>query len=185
LLFAHDTEVFLQAAAALVNTEDPDGDQLPDVAALSEFVRTWGWTGVRQLGQAELESVRELRPRLRQFWSGTTDEVVASVNQLLAEEHAVPQLVRHDEWDYHLHATADDAPIATRMAVEAAMAITDVIRAGELSRLRTCEYPGCGNVIVDLSRNRSKRYCEAGCGNRAAVAAYRARLASQSGQRRP
>ena len=99
MLFAHDTEVFLQAAAALVNTADPDGDQLPDVAALDEFVRTWGWTGIRQLGQAELDSVRELRPRLREFWSGDLEDVVASVNQLLAEAHAVPQLVRHDEWD--------------------------------------------------------------------------------------
>jgi predicted RNA-binding Zn ribbon-like protein len=182
LLFAHDTEVFLQAAAALVNTADPDGDQLPDVAALDEFVRTWGWTGIRHLDQDELDSVRELRPRLRQFWSGDLDDVVASVNRLLAEAHAVPQLVRHDEWDdYHIHATPDEAPLATRMAVEAAMAITDVIRAGELSRLRRCEYPGCASVVVDLSRNRSKRYCDGGCGNRAAVAAYRARKVARSG----
>ena len=132
--------------------------------------------------QDELDSVRELRPRLRQFWSGDLDDVVVSVNQLLAEAHAVPQLVRHDEWDdYHLHATPDEAPLATRMAVEAAMAISDVIRAGELSRLRVCEYPGCGNVVVDLSRNRSKRYCEEGCGNRAAVAAYRARKVARPG----
>jgi predicted RNA-binding Zn ribbon-like protein len=63
------------------------------------------------------------------------------------------------------------------MAVEAAMALIDVIRSDELSRLRICGYQGCGNVVVDLSKNRSRRYCEAGCGNRAAVAAYRARKA--------
>jgi predicted RNA-binding Zn ribbon-like protein len=96
---------------------------------------------------------------------------------MLSEANAVPQLVRHDGWDYHLHATPPNAPLATRMAVEAAMALTDVIRVGELSRLRICDYPGCGNVVVDLSKNRSKRYCERGCGNRAAVAAYRARRA--------
>ena len=58
------------------------------------------------------------------------------------------------------------------------MAFVDVVRTGELSRLRTCEFPGCGNVVVDLSKNRSKRYCDAGCGNRAAVNAYRARKAA-------
>jgi predicted RNA-binding Zn ribbon-like protein len=68
------------------------------------------------------------------------------------------------------------------MAVEAAMALTDVVRADELSRLRICEYPGCGNVVIDLSKNRSKRYCDAGCGNRAAVAAYRARRSGSAAQ---
>jgi predicted RNA-binding Zn ribbon-like protein len=181
MLFAHDTEVALQAAAALVNTDDPDGEQLPDLAALDGFVRAWGWSGDRQRDQAELESVRELRPRLRELWSGTPDEVVATLNRMLAEARAVPQLVKHDGWDYHLHATPPDAPLATRMAVEAAMAVSDVVRAGELSRLRVCEYPGCGSVVVDLSRNRSKRYCDGGCGNRAAVAAYRARKVARSG----
>ena len=93
----------------------------------------------------------------------------------------MPQLVRHDQLDYHLHATPPHAPLATRMAVEAAMALTDVIRVGELSRLRICEYPGCGNVLVDLSKNRSRRYCEGSCGNRAAVAAYRARKTKDEG----
>jgi predicted RNA-binding Zn ribbon-like protein len=176
LLFAHDTEVALAAAAALVNTDD-EGELLPDVAALDEFVRTWGWTGDRTRDQAEVRSVRDLRPRLRAVWSMSEDEVVSFVNDLLREARALPQLVRHDSWDWHLHATPPDAPLATRMAVEAAMAFIDVIRAGELSRLRSCAYPTCENVVVDLSRNRSKRFCEAGCGNRAAVAAYRARKA--------
>ena len=63
------------------------------------------------------------------------------------------------------------------MAVEAAMAMVDVVREGELRRLRICDMPDCGGVLVDLSKNRSKRYCEGSCGNRAAVAAYRARKA--------
>lgn len=71
-----------------------------------------------------------------------------------------------------------DAPLATRMAVEAAMALADLVRAGELGRLRICAHPDCANVLVDLSKNRSRRFCEAGCGNRAAVSAYRARKAA-------
>jgi predicted RNA-binding Zn ribbon-like protein len=177
LIFAHDTEVALQAAAALVNTIDGDQDELLDVAALDEFVTTWGWTGDRTHDLAELQAVRELRDELREFWSSDRDETVARVNRMLRDMNAVPQLVRHDDWDYHLHATPPQAPLATRMAVEAAMALTDVVRADELSRLRVCGYQGCGNVVVDLSKNRSKRYCDSGCGNRAAVAAYRARKA--------
>jgi predicted RNA-binding Zn ribbon-like protein len=58
------------------------------------------------------------------------------------------------------------------------MAFVDVVRGGQLDRLRICDFPGCGNVVVDLSKNRSKRFCDAGCGNRAAVNAYRARKAT-------
>jgi predicted RNA-binding Zn ribbon-like protein len=101
------------------------------------------------------------------------------VNALLREAVALPQLVRHDDWPYHLHATPLDAPLADRLAVEAAMAMVDVVREGELRRLRICEFPDCGAVLVDLSKNRSRRFCDSGCGNRAAVNAYRARRAAQ------
>ena len=182
MLFAHDTEVALAAAAALVNTAplvtadgDTDEEDLPDIAALDTFVSSWGWTGELRHDEAELRAVRALRPRLRRIWEVDEDEVVQIVNQLLREAKALPQLVRHDEWSYHLHATPPAAPLATRMAVEAAMAIVDVVRSDELSRLRICGYPRCINVVVDLSKNRSKRFCDDGCGNRAAVAAYRAR----------
>jgi predicted RNA-binding Zn ribbon-like protein len=178
LIFAHDTEVALAAAAALVNTDDGDDEHLPDIAALDEFVRAWGWTGDRRRDEAELRAVRELRPRLRRLWEVDEEIVVEIINGLLREANALPQLVRHDRWDYHLHATPPDAPLATRMAVEAAMAFVDVVRGKELSRLRICAFPTCSNVVIDLSKNRSKRFCEGGCGNRAAVAAYRARKAA-------
>jgi predicted RNA-binding Zn ribbon-like protein len=178
LLFAHDTEEGLAAAAALVNTAGSDGEQLPGPAALDEFTRAWDWTGGRTHDQAELQAVRDLRPRLRQLWQADEERAVTIVNSLLRDANALPQLVRHGSWGYHLHATRPDAPLATRMAVEAAMAFVDLVRAGELNRLRICAYPGCGNVLVDLSKNRSKRYCDTGCSNRAAVDAYRARLRS-------
>jgi predicted RNA-binding Zn ribbon-like protein len=178
MVFAHDTELALAAAAALVNTAGRDGEKLPDLAALDRFFHAYGWTGSRQHTEAELRSVQDLRPRLRRIWEAGEDEVVEIVNTLLRESNALPQLIRHDNWPYHLHATPPDAPLATRMAVEAAMAFVDVVRDRQLDRLRICEFPDCGNVVVDLSKNRSKRFCEAGCGNRAAVSAYRARKAA-------
>jgi predicted RNA-binding Zn ribbon-like protein len=179
MIFGHYTEEGLACAAALINTADGDDELLPDMAALDEFVKVWGWTGQRERSPAELRAVQALRPRLRQFWQLDEHGVVALVNEVLRETHALPQLVKHDHWDYHLHATSPDAPLATRIAADIAMAVIDVVCAKELRRLRLCEYPGCTNVIIDLSRNRSKRFCDAGCGNRAAVAAYRARQAGK------
>jgi predicted RNA-binding Zn ribbon-like protein len=175
VLFAHDTEVALSAAAALVNTAQDTGDELPDVASLDVFVREWGWTGDRRHDQAELDAVRALRPRLRLLWDLDESGVAELINSMLREAHALPQLVKHDEWDYHLHATSSDAPLADRMAVEAAMAMIDVIRQNELTRLQICAADTCGDVLVDLSKNRSRRFCSTGCSNRTHVAAYRAR----------
>src|SRR5579863_4362393 len=90
------------------------------------------WTVGRAHDQAELDAVRRLRPRLERLWDMAEDDAAALVNALLREASALPQLVKHDQWDYHLHATPPDAPLADRMAVEAAMAFTDVIRSGQL-----------------------------------------------------
>jgi predicted RNA-binding Zn ribbon-like protein len=60
------------------------------------------------------------------------------------------------------------------------MAFADVIRSGQLDRLRACAASDCGDVLVDLSKNRSRRFCDSGCGNRMNVAAYRARQAERS-----
>jgi predicted RNA-binding Zn ribbon-like protein len=174
MLFAHDTEVALRAAAALVNTDQED-DELPDVKALDRFVATWGWTGSRRGDKAELERVRALRPRLRALWHADKDGVAAAVNDMLREAHALPHLVRHGEWDYHLHATPPDAALSDRMMVEAAMAIVDVVRSGELDRLRVCDASDCDDVVVDLSKNRARRYCSTSCSNRVNMAAFRAR----------
>lgn len=173
MLFAHDTEVALAAASALVNTAEDGG--LDTLAELDAFLAEWGYTGSRKRNRAELEAVQELRPRLRQVWYEDKDGAVRIVNALLREASALPRLVKHDEWDYHLHATSPEQPLADRMAVEAAMAFVDVIRMDELDRLRSCAADDCESVYVDLSKNRSRRFCDSKCLNRANVAAYRAR----------
>ena len=175
MLFAHDTEVSLQATAALVNTGRGGAEDLPDVAALDMFVDDWRWTGSRAHDQAELEAVRGMRQRLAGVWSMTKDEVADLVNTLLRDARALPQLVKHDGWDYHMHATSADAPLADRMAVDAAMGFADVIRSDELERLRVCAADDCDDVLVDLSKNRSRRFCSLTCANRVNVAAYRSR----------
>jgi len=175
MAFTHDTELSLSATAALVNTGRAAVDEMPDVAALDAFIDHWQWSGSRTHEQAELAAVRALRTRLDRLWEMTADEAVVLVNTLLADANALPQLVKHDGWDYHIHATSPDAPLADRMAVDAAMAIADVIRVGEFGRLRVCAADDCEDVVVDLSKNRSRRFCSLTCANRVNVAAYRSR----------
>lgn len=177
MTFTHDTEVALVAAAALVNTAGGGAseDTLRTPSDLARFLDEQGWFGFRAGDEEELEAVRALRPELRRLWQLDEAGLVEHTNRILREARALPQLVDHDNLGWHIHAVPQEAPLATRMAVEAAMAVIDVVRTGELDRLKTCAAEDCDDVVVDLSRNRSKRFCEGGCGNRENVRAYRDR----------
>jgi predicted RNA-binding Zn ribbon-like protein len=106
------------------------------------------------------------------------NNAVPIVNAMLRDGHALPQLVIHDHFDWHIHATEPDAPLAMRMLSESAMAFVDVIRADAWDRVRMCAADDCESVYVDFSKNGSKRYCDTGnCGNRMNVIAYRRRKA--------
>jgi predicted RNA-binding Zn ribbon-like protein len=164
----------LQAAVVLVNSAG-EPDTMTTVAELDEWYAAFSYTGSRRRDPAELEAVRALRPVLRRLFTAGRDEAVELVNRMLAEAGALPQLVRHEPFDWHLHAVSSDASLPTRVTVEVAMAMVDVIRADEMSRLGVCADDDCDGIVLDLSRNRSRRYCSTACGNRNSVAAYRAR----------
>lgn len=176
MVFADDTSISLLAAVALVNSgEEPE--TLTSLADLDTFFDEHGYTGSRAHDAAELESLRALRGPLRELLTSDRDRAVEIVNQLLADHRALPQLVRHGDTDWHLHATDPAATLPDRIAVETALAMIDVIRADELTRLSVCADDTCNGLVLDLSRNRSRRFCSTTCGNRVAVAAYRSRRA--------
>ena len=47
MIFTHDTELTLRAASVLINSNRVDGEQMPDLAALDEYLDGFGWTGRR------------------------------------------------------------------------------------------------------------------------------------------
>src|SRR5688572_4977453 len=143
MVFAYDSEMALQSAVELVNSaEEPD--TLTTVAELDEFLGRWQYSGRRERTRAELDGVRAVRPRLRELLTADRDHAVELVNGMLGEVRLRPQLVRHDDYDWHLHAVDYEDPLAERMLVETVMAMIDVIRVDELSRLSVCADEGCG-----------------------------------------
>ncbi len=177
MLFAHDTVASLRAAVDLVNSgEEPDTLTTP--AELDAWYVKQGYTGRHDGDEAELAALRALRPVLRDLLTTDRERAAELVNEMLADAGALPQLVRHDGLDWHIHAVPGDAPLERRVVVETAMAMVDVIRTDELSRLSVCADDRCGGLVLDLSRNRSRRFCSTTCANRNAVAAYRARRGS-------
>lgn len=184
MLFTHDTSAALGLAADLVNTgpgRAAGADGLPGVEALEAFLDSHGVVPRPAAGPADLDAVRDLRRRLLTVWEAAERPRVMAgiVNGLLEESDARPWLTDHDG-AWHLHVSRTDAPVPHRIAALAAFAFADLIRLGETGRLRRCLAPDCRAVLVDLSRNRSRLYCDTGnCGNRQHAAAYRARRAAR------
>ena len=179
MLFSHDTEHALACAVDLVNSAPSatSDEALPDLAALLAFVRRHDVSDVGRLTNADLDAVRGLRGRVRSVFTAADDSVAAKVvNTLVSQAGVTPRLTDHDGYDWHIHYFTPGASLADHLALDCGMALAQVVASGETERLRGCEAPDCEQVLVDLSRNRSKRYCDARtCGNRLHVAAYRER----------
>lgn len=187
-MFTPDVEIVLQTTTSLVNTlpalSGSGEDELDRVAALDAILEDSRDRGRRDRTRAELGEVQVLREHLLRYWGVSRDGAVDIINADLRETNATPQLARHDDLDWHIHAQPAETSLAARLRTEAAMAFLDLVRDDEWSRVKRCEAPGCEAVLIDLSRNRSKRYCDTGnCGNRVNVEAYRQRLAeAQAGE---
>ena len=183
--FAPDTEDSLEFVVALGNTDAgasrSGDDELVATRQLADLLALNIYTGRVDNDAAELDEVRETRDLLRRVWTLDRDAAVVEVNAMLASARAMPQLVRHDGLDWHMHATASDAPLAERIRVEASLAIIDVIRMNEMERLRVCGADDCTGLFLDLSRNGSKRFCSVRCGNRMNMVAFRERKALHQG----
>jgi predicted RNA-binding Zn ribbon-like protein len=179
VIFGHDTQRSLETVVDLVNSSPICGDAegLTDARSLRDFVDRHHISGVDQADYQDLAAMYRVRERFQTvFGLANTAEVASRVNALVAEAPVQPRLTNHDEYGWHIHYFAPGAALADHLAVDGGMALAYVVAAGETDRLRVCDAPDCHAVLVDLSRNRSKRYCDARtCGNRLNVAAYRAR----------
>ena len=182
--FAPDTEASLAFAVDLANTvagaTKSGHDELSSPADLTALFTANRFSGRLDGDDAELAEVRDTRELLRRIWTLERDDAAREINALLESALARPRLMRHDGFDWHLHATDPDAPLAERIRVEVALALVDVIRTAESGRLRACAADDCAGLLMDLSRNGSKRFCSVRCGNRMNMVAFRERAAGLS-----
>ena len=177
--FAPDSEDTLEFIVALGNTHASASrsgeDELATPAQLVALLAENVYSGRIDGDERELYEVQEVRDELRRLWSMDRDDAALQINVMLADANAMPYLTRHDHFDWHIHATADDAPLAERIRVEAALALADMIRSDETGRMRVCDADDCTGLLLDLSRNGSKRFCSIRCGNRMNQLAFRER----------
>lgn len=176
---SHDTQHALATVVDLINTAPRicGDDRLADTAALQAFVVKHAISEVGELTAADLDAVLSLRERFHAIFLADSLRAAAErVNALVADARTTPRLTDHDGYDWHVHYFAPGATLAEHLSADCGMALALVLTAGERERLRVCEAPDCERVLLDVSRNRSRRYCDSRtCGNRLHVAAYRER----------
>jgi hypothetical protein len=180
LHFTPDTETNLAFFVDLANTHPTASrsglDEISSPDELTWLVDRHGYTGRFDRDDDELADVLVVRDELRRMWSLPADEQVAAINAWFRDVGALPHLVRHDRFDWHFHATSPDAPLADRMRAEGALALAEIVRYGQQDRMKVCAADDCTGILVDQSRNGSKRFCSVRCGNRVNQQGFRERM---------
>lgn len=110
------------------------------------------------------------------------------LNAQLAAAAAYPRLTDHSGEGWHLHYRdeQDGLPEVLRAVFCVGTALHLSTRGmHRLGRCAAGDDPGdgCGNVVVDVTRNGRQRYCSVRCANRAAVRRHRARSAPPAPRR--
>ncbi|MCH8560818.1 CGNR zinc finger domain-containing protein [Nesterenkonia sp. LB17] len=188
-MFDVDTDRTLVAAADLVNTGEglrsatPGLDQLTTVTQLKEYLSSrdpalrWPPSGA---DRTQLEKIQHLREKVQQIWSATpikSDAPIQVLNELLRGVGL--KVARGSDGEYRAEPVPASKELADVMTASMATAIQHLVVRDETARMRTCKGEGCDAVIIDLTRNRSRLFCDFGnCANRAHVRAYRARQAA-------
>lgn len=136
----------------------------------------------RSLSPAGRRSIVKTAKMIRETFRALTElEVVAQINTLLERYPLTPHLSLHDgPGTAHLHYHAKGAQAPEQYSVTATAGLAILVADDGWERLGVCDAASCTNVYVDLSRNRSKRFCSDACTNRETVAAYRARKRNSS-----
>jgi predicted RNA-binding Zn ribbon-like protein len=155
---------YAELAVRLVNTADQADDEPDPLGATDAF-------GVlvddhphlaRTVTRHDLDALRALRDELADVFvataTGHDSDAIARLNGLLARSPIQPELVSHDDQQWHVH-LADAGSVADRYAAGAIIGLTLVVSQLGLSRLGVCSIASCERVFIDASPNRSRRYC--------------------------
>jgi predicted RNA-binding Zn ribbon-like protein len=159
----------------LVNTTDLEtqSDDLTTPAELTSYLYGAGLMPKRSRATADdLALARLLRSGLRRALELNHDGSSAPIPEL---EAALAELPLALAW------TGDQTTVVTRQEgvrgglAEVALAMQRAVADGIWWRLKVCASDECEWAYYDHSKNRSRSWCEYGCGNRIKMQAYRRR----------
>ncbi|MPW20209.1 hypothetical protein GCT13_25810 [Paraburkholderia sp. CNPSo 3157] len=144
--------------------------ELDEVAAKARSLREWfrGYVQKRKGRSLAVKDLRELEP----------------LNQLLARDEQHGQIVANgqDEATALTFRMTRKWQSAESLLMPIAEALARLVSEEDFTHVKACEGPKCTLLFADHTRGHARRWCSmAVCGNRAKVAAHRARLKEAKG----
>ncbi len=192
MLFDSHVEQLLEAAVSLVNEltdgerhgrayAAPASDELLTAAAAALPVRAQSRVPERLPSESALYLTRAaqvMRGVFEAMEEGRVDDAAGTINRLLLETGARPQLdrVAGEPWQVHFHGSSDTYAVGWSAGCATALALA--VGSELAGRLGVCGAPHCDRVYVDSSRNSVRRFCSSPCQSRVKAAAFRARHGS-------
>jgi predicted RNA-binding Zn ribbon-like protein len=165
---------------AFTNSVDHEDqtDDLTTPAELVAWLRTQGLLeGSAEATTAELALARDLRDAVRDAMRAHHDgrSAPASLDRLAAQ---LPLRLDHTTGGPGLRPVADGVQGGLSWLI---VAVTRAAADGSWERLKICDFDECQWAFYDASKNRSRHWCEWGCGNVVKTRNYRARRKVRAG----
>lgn len=169
----------LAVAVDLVNTWDELHAE-PDLIEGLVDVRTWlEWHGLKtaaaQVGERDVDVVRELRARLDSVFDASGEDEAAALLNELAHEYGTPPQLERNGGGWRVRTWPEEGEGLPAVAAYAAAGLQDAFHRLGWKRFGRCGGSPCRCAFVDRSRNRTRRYCCSLCADRIAQAQFRAR----------
>ncbi|QPP05317.1 hypothetical protein G4Z16_01715 [Streptomyces bathyalis] len=154
-------------------------ERLTSAARLTEWLARAELVGPqKRVSDGDLQQARELREVIyRLVLARITQRPVTAadirvINDWARRRTPAPQLSADEPFTLQ---TRDGDDVGTALGVVARDAI-ELVTSTRATSLRACEATDCGMPYLDLSQGHTRRWCSMKeCGNRAKVAAHRAR----------
>ena len=170
-----DVPASIAIVREFVNTSDLElgTDELETRRGLSDWLLGAGLVSIAdRVTEAELELARRLREGLRRAMElnhDGGDEPIPGLQQALSE---LPVVLT---WDGTAPVLSTRETGVLGGLTRVALAAHESVRSRNWERLKICAFDECEWAYFDQSKNRSRAYCESGCGNKLKTRAYRAR----------
>ena len=172
---AADVPAAVAVVRDFVNTDDHElgTDELESVEGFGRWLEQAGLAeSADRATSEELDLGRKLRAGLRRALELNHDGETGSLPTL---GEALAELPVTLTWNGVAPVLTTDAPGALGGLARVAVSAHEAVASGDWSRLKICAFDECEWAYYDHSKNRSRAYCEYGCGNKLKTRAYRAR----------